>query len=388
MLMIDQKFEEVFTYEALYQAHMRGRLAKRDKKPLVRFENAMLGNLYNVYKKLQDGTFKLRGYNHFTVFEPKRREIQTLHYSDRVVQHVLCDDVLAPYFTKRTVIDNAVCQKGKGSHFALRRFEDMLRGFIRTHGANGYFLKCDILKYFPTIPHARLKEIFCSQIRDARIKALLTMIIDSYHTDIAYLDRYGIRPIGSEPDKTGRGIPIGNQTSQVFGLFYLNEVDRFVKEKLRVKIYSRYMDDFVIVHESKEFLQKTLEQLTVLVHRLGLEFNSKTQIFPLKNGVTYLGFRYYVTPAGKVVKTVKKQTKRRLRWRARLLKKAAIEGLITSERVQQSLAAFHGHLKHSRGYRLEKEILKKLSAYAAFRGAVTKPVTKPATKPVTKSKNK
>ena len=99
--MIDQKFDEVFTYEALYQAHMRGRLAKRDKKPLVRFENAMLGNLYNVYIKLQNGTFKLRGYNHFTVFEPKRREIQTLHYSDRVVQHVLCDDVL---HTGRTAV--------------------------------------------------------------------------------------------------------------------------------------------------------------------------------------------------------------------------------------------------------------------------------------------
>ncbi len=165
-------------------------------------------------------------------------------------------------------------------------------------------------------------------------------------------------------DKTGRGIPIGNQTSQVFGLFYLNEVDRFVKEKLRVKIYSRYMDDFVLVHESKEFLQSALKQLTGLVHRLGLEFNSKTQIFPLKNGVTYLGFRYHVTPSGKVVKTVKKKTKRRLRWRAKLLKKAAIEGLITPERVQQSLAAFHGHLKHSKGYRLEKEIFAKLSAYA------------------------
>ncbi len=362
--MIDQKFDEVFTYEALYQAHMRGRLAKRDKKPLVRFENAMLGNLYNVYIKLQNGTFKLRGYNHFTVFEPKRREIQTLHYSDRVVQHVLCDDVLAPYFTKRTVIDNAVCQKGKGSHFALRRFENMLHGYIRTHGADGYILKCDILKYFPTIPHERLKKIFCAEIRDERIKQLLNMIIDSYHTDIVYLERYGVKPLADDSGRTGRGIPIGNQTSQVFGLFYLNEVDRFVKEKLRVKIYSRYMDDFVLVHESKEFLQSALKQLTGLVHNLGLEFNSKTQIFPLKNGVTYLGFRYHVTPSGKVVKTVKKKTKRRLRWRAKLLKKAAIEGLITPERVQQSLAAFHGHLKHSKGYRLEKEIFAKLSAYA------------------------
>lgn len=366
--MIEKTFEEVFTYEALYQAHMRGRLAKRDKKPLVRFENAMLGNLYNVYQRLQNGNFKLHGYNHFTVFEPKRREIQTLHYCDRVVQHVLCDDVLAPYFTERTVIDNAVCQKGKGSHFALRRFEDMLRGFVRKHGTNGYFLKCDILKYFPTISHERLKQIFCSEIRDARIKSLLVQIIDSYHTDIVYLQRYGVEPLTDDPDKTGRGIPIGNQTSQVFGLFYLNEVDRFVKEKLRVKIYSRYMDDFVLVHESKEFLQATLKQLTVLVQRLGLRFNEKTQIFPLKNGVTYLGFRYYVTPDGKVVKTVKKSTKRRLRWRARLIKKAAIEGLITPERVQQSLAAFHGHLKHSKGYKLEREIFEKLGAYSVAEG--------------------
>lgn len=368
--MIEQHFEDVFTYEALYQAHLRGRLAKRDKRPLVRFETAILGNLYNIYHRLQNGTFKLHGYNHFTVFEPKRREIQTLHYSDRVVQHVLCDDVLAPYFTARTVIDNAVCQKGKGSHFALRRFENMLNHFIRTRGVNGYFLKCDILKYFPSVPHAQLKRIFCSQIRDERIKNLLNLIIDSYHTDIKYLQTYGIKPVTDDEDKTGRGIPIGNQTSQVFGLYYLNEVDRLIKEQLRVKIYSRYMDDFILVHESKEFLQEALARITEAVTRLGLQFNSKTQIFPLKNGVTYLGFRYYVTPTGKVVKTVKKKTKRRLRWRARLLKKAAIEGLIEPERVQQSLAAFHGHLKHSKGYKIEKEILAKLAAYASVSGEI------------------
>ena len=86
--------------------------------------------------------------------------------------------------------------------------------------------------------------------------------------------------------------------------------------------------------------------------------------------MTYLGFRYYVTPTGKVVKTVKKKTKRRLRWRARLLKKAAIEGLIEPERVQQSLAAFHGHLKHSKGYKIEKEIIAKLAAYASVPGEI------------------
>ncbi|MDE7214208.1 MAG: hypothetical protein K2N68_00010 [Clostridia bacterium] len=134
--MIEKTFEEVFTYEALYQAHMRGRLAKRDKKPLVKFETSMLGNIYDLYRRLAGGTFKLKGYNHFTVYEPKIREIQTLHYSDRVVQHVICDDVLAPYFTQRAITDNTVCQKGKGSHFALTRFENMIRKHVRTHGAN------------------------------------------------------------------------------------------------------------------------------------------------------------------------------------------------------------------------------------------------------------
>ncbi len=147
-------------------------------------------------------------------------------------------------------------------------------------------------------------------------------------------------------------------------MYYLNEVDRLIKEKLRVKVYSRYMDDFVLVHEDRRFLQHALEEIQKTVTELGLKFNSKTQIFPLKNGVTYLGFRYFFTPDGKLIKTVKKKTKRRLRWRARLLKKARLDGIIDGERVRQSLAAFHGHLKFSQSYKIETELSKKLAPYA------------------------
>lgn len=361
--MIEQKFDEVFSYESIYAAHMRGRVAKRDKKPLVNFEMSMTSNLYGLYQKLNEGRFKIGGYSHFTVYEPKKREIQTLHYSDRVIQHVICDDVLAPYFTKRAVIDNTVCQKGKGSHFGLRRFEEKLKKFTRANGNNGYFLKCDVLKYFPSIPHDKLKRVFCGQIRDERLKNLLIHIIDSYHTEASYLRQYGFDCLTSDPVRTGRGVPIGNQTSQIFGMFYLNDVDRLIKEKLRVKIYARYMDDLILVHKDKNFLRKALAEITRAVENLGLKFNNKTQIFPLKNGVTFLGFRYCVTPEGKIVKTVKKKTKQRLRWRARLLKKARIEGLISGERVRQSLAAFHGHLKHAKSYKLERELKEKLERY-------------------------
>ena len=357
--MITKTFNEIFSFEALYRAHLHGRVSKRTKKPVVRFELNMAEHIYELYSKLQNGTYKLSKYHAFIVYEPKKRQIQTLWYADRVVQHVLCDDVLSPYFSKRAILDNCVCQKGKGSHFALARFEKMLHNFISRHGPNGYFLKCDILKYFPSIPHAQLKNTICSQILDPKLRDYVAYVIDSYHTAPDYLNRYNLASFG-EGDKTERGIPIGNQSSQIFGMYYLDPVDRLAKEKLHLKVYSRYMDDFVAVHEDKEYLKQALREIEKCIEQLGLTLNSKTQIFPLKNGVTYLGFRYYVTPTGKVVKTVKKHTKRRFRWRAKLVKKAFIEGYIGKERVEATLSALHGHMCHGSNTKLEGEINRKL----------------------------
>ena len=357
--MITKTFDEVFTYEALYRAHLHGRVGKRTKKPVVRFEINTTERIYELYSHLRNGTYKLGKYHAFLVYEPKMRQIQTLYYSDRVVQHVLCDDVLAPYFTRRAIIDNCVCQKGKGSHFAQARFEKMLHNFISRHGTNGYFLKCDILKYFPSIPHKQLKEIVCTQILDKKLRDYVEYIIESYHTAPDFLTKYGLPSLGYG-DITCRGIPIGNQSSQIFGMYFLDPVDRLAKEQLRLKVYSRYMDDFVAVHEDKEFLKRALAVIEEKVAELGLKLNSKTQIFPLKNGVTYLGFRYHVTPTGKIVKTVKKKTKRRFRSRTKLLKKAYIEGYIGAERIESNLAAVHGHLCHGKNTKLEREIHKKL----------------------------
>lgn len=358
--MITTTYEELFTYGNLYRGHLRGRRSKRDKKPLVRFEMITLDHLYDLYKLMKSGKFAPGKYSTFTVKIPKFREIQTQPYENRVLQHVLCDNVLTPYFTKRAIPDNAACQKGKGMHYALDRFGAMLHKHIRKHGVKGYFLKCDILKYFPSIPHRRLKEIICSHIADERIKKLVEDIIDSYHTKSQFLDKYKI-PYIPDGEKTGRGIPIGNQTSQIFGMFYLDKVDRLVKERLRIKVYSRYMDDFVLLHEDREYVKRAFAEIAEAVKFLGLTLNSKTQILPIKNGITYLGYRFIITPTGKVIKTVKKATKKRLRWRARIVKKAYLDGIIPPERVRSSLAAFHGHLKGGNNYRFEKELKDRLS---------------------------
>lgn len=358
--MITITYEELFTFENIYKGHMCGRLSKRDKKQLVKFEMSMLDNLSVLHQKLISGTYKPSKYSNFMVHVPKMREIQTQPYDNRVVQHVLCDNALTPYFAERAIIDNAACQKGKGMHFALDRFEAMLHTYIRKHGVTGYFLKCDVLKYFPSIPHKRLKQVICAHIQDEKIKKLVGDIIDSYHTKSAFLDKYNI-PYHLKGDYTGRGVPIGNQTSQVFGMFYLNQVDRLVKEKLQIKVYSRYMDDFVLLHHDKEHVKKALREIQKVVEYLGLTLNDKTQILPIKNGITYLGFRFVITPTGKVIRMVKKKTKKRLRQRARLLKKAYLDGDMPMERVEQSIAAFHGHLKNGNCYKFEQELKKKLT---------------------------
>lgn len=359
-IMIKTNYDELFTYQSLYQAHLRGRRCKRDKKPLVRFEMITLDHLHILYDKIRTEKYKPSKYSTFTVRIPKIREIQTQPYENRVVQHVLCDNLLTPYFEKRAILDNAACQKGKGMHYALDRFERMLQAHVKKHGVTGYFLKCDILKYFPSIPHKRLKQVICSHIEDERIKKLIESIIDSYHTKAAFLKKYDI-PYSGKGDITGRGIPIGNQTSQIFGMFYLNKVDRLIKEQLRIKVYSRYMDDFVLLHEDKEYVKNALEEIKKAVKYLGLLLNAKTQIIPIKNGITYLGFRFVITSTGKVVRMVKKETKKRLRGRAKLLKKAYLDGIIPLERVEASLAAFHGHLHKGDNYRFEEELKNKLT---------------------------
>lgn len=357
--MITITYEELFTYRTLYRAHIRSRRCKRDKRTLVRFEMSMLAHLQDLYREISVGTFKFGKYVSFSVFEPKEREIQTQPYKSRVVQHVICDDMLMPYFSKRAITDNCVCQPGKGMHFALNRFENLLRAHINRYGVNGYFFRGDVLKYFASIPHAQLKARICGRIADARIRKIIEDIIDGYHTKSAFLEKYGI-PFEADGEKTGRGAPIGNQTSQVFGMYYLDPLDRLVKETMGIKVYSRYMDDFVLLHPDLEFVKRVSEEIVKTVESLGLTLNSKTQIFPMKNGVTYLGFRFSFTDDGKIIRTVKRATKKRRRSRARLLKKAYNDGLIPAERVKASKTAIHGHLAHGNGYRFEKEMNERL----------------------------
>ena len=331
-------YEKMCNFKNLYNAHLAARRGKSEKAEVIQFEMNLAENLCTLQRELEDKTYRPHGYKHFMLYEPKARSIYAPDYADRVVQHCLCDNIVMPRLEPRLIYDNAACRVGKGTHFSMGRLSGFMREFYKCHGTDGYFLKCDIKKYFEHIKHDRLKEKL-SSIFEADVYSLLCHIIDSYETG------------------AGVGLPLGNQTSQWFALYYLDEVDRLIKEKLQIRYYVRYMDDFILLHHDREYLGHCLNEIRSLCYdSLGLGLNSKTQVFPVKNGVDYLGWHFYMTESGKVIRKLKTPIKRRLKRRLKLLQQEYDRGLIELEGIERSLASTTGHLIHGHTYRLRSKV--------------------------------
>ena len=205
------EYEKIWDFQNLYMAHKVARLGKRTTSEVIAFELNLSENLLKLSQSLRNKTYRVRGYYHFTVNDPKEREIHAPHYADRVVQHCLCDQVLAPILDKRLIYDNAACRLGKGTHFAIGRVTHFMQKHYRKYGADGFILKCDIRKFFDHIDHAILKQKLRQVFSDEDILWLLDMIIDSYACT------------------PGRGLPMGNQTSQWFAIYYLDGFDRLIR---------------------------------------------------------------------------------------------------------------------------------------------------------------
>lgn len=336
--------KDISGIDALYAAHKKARRGKGGKKDVILFEMNLAENLWILKTKLESGRYCTDGYHEFMVYEPKERLIQAASYADRVVQHSLCDNFLSPYVKEHVILDNAACQTGKGTHFALNRLEKHLRNFWKNH-KDGYFLKADIRKYFPSIDHEVLKNMLRQKNFDGEIEKILEIIIDSFHN------------VGGEIPK---GLPMGNQSSQQFAIFYLDPVDRLIKEKFACRYYSRYMDDMVVIHESREFLQKLLAAMKQKAAELRLEFNEKTQIIPLKNGIDYLGWHIWITKSGRVVRKLRCSTKRRIKMGLKKLAYDYRTGRADLAKARNVIASYNGHLAHGDTFGLRKNIYSRL----------------------------
>lgn len=332
-------YEKIYDFQNLYKAHTVARRSKRNTREVIEFEMNLGENLTKLSNDIKNGDYEMRDYYSFAIYDPKYRIIHALHYRDRVVQHCLCDEVLAPTLDKKLIYDNAACRIGKGTHFAIGRVSKFLHDFYNKHGTNGYFLKCDIRKFFDNIDHGVLKQKLAKVIEDEEALKLLYRITDSFE----------VTP--------GKGLPLGNQTSQWFAIYYLDTLDRLIKEKLHIKYYSRYMDDCVLIHEDKEYLRYCLERMKQCANELKIDFNEKTEIFPLKNGVDYLGWHIYLTDTGKVIRKVKQQTKYKFKRKLKRFRSAYADGDVELKEINQVLSSYHAHLTYGHTYKLQNKIL-------------------------------
>lgn len=307
-------YEEVFTFENLYKAHLASRRCKRHKKEVIAFETHVGESLSKLHRKLMRRFYKISSYDHFVIHEPKERNIQSLSYEDRVVQHCLVDNYLMPLLERMIIYDNGACRKDKGVDFSRDRVKSFLVKHIKSYGLDGYVLQFDIHAYFQSIDHEILKEKLSRIVEDKDILNLLHMIVDSYLEG------------GKEV-----GLPMGNQTSQCFALLYLDSLDRMIKERHRIKFYSRYMDDGILISSDKEELRKILHDIRKECESLRIELNpKKTKITKLKHGFRFLGFKYRFTDTGKILMTFPKDKKRRM---VRFLRKKKRDGFDTKTTI-------------------------------------------------------
>ena len=159
------------------------------------------------------------------------------------------------------------------------------------------------------------------------------------------------------------GIPIGNQSSQLFALLYLSPQDHFIKEKLGVKFYGRYMDDFYLIHEDKEYLRYCWKEIERRVNEIGLSLNEKTAIYPLKNGIDFLGFHTYLTETGAVIRKVRRKSKSNARRKVKKLCGLMEAGRITPDTVKQSYQSWRGHAAKGNCYHLIRNMDQHFNKY-------------------------
>lgn len=334
-------FEKVIDFKNMYRAFRKARCGKGFRKSAARFDAAALDGVNTLIAQLKDKTYRVSEYTEFKVYEPKERIIQTTSFKDKVIQHSLCDNVLLPCLQHVFIRDNCAGQKGKGTLFGLNRLREQMQQFHSRYGFDGYILKCDIAKFFYNISHPQLKDIVEYHFgHDPDICWLCNLFIDSTQ---------------------GKGIPLGNQINQGFALLYLDGMDKLIKHELGIEYYGRFVDDFYLIHPSKAYLQYCLEVITAHLETLELKLNGKTQIFPFKNGVSYLGFHTYIAADGTPVRKLKNQNKRNAQRKFVRMAKLVAGGKLAPEKFRASYNAWKNHISHGNCYSLGRATDKLIS---------------------------
>jgi len=284
-------YERIIDWKNLILAYRKAIKGKTKKRYILEFEANLRENLLRLQEELKNQTYSPKPLVTFILRDPKTRKISKSDFRDRIVHHSLFQ-IIEPIFDKSFIYDSCANRKGKGNLFALNRFYEFakeisengkVKNLINNNQIKGYCLKADIKHYFEEVNHKVLMEIIKKKITDERVLWLIEQILVNNSFDKKLID------------SSTKGMPLGNLTSQFFANIYLNELDYFVKHKLRAKYYIRYVDDFIVLHKSKEQLKIwKLEIDKFLREKLKLELHpQKSKICSLSRGIDFVGFRCF-----------------------------------------------------------------------------------------------
>jgi hypothetical protein len=293
-MIIKDVYDYIFSMENLYAALMDASCGRRYHKDVLDFNYDAWSNLKRLQEDVLSGKYEIDKYYIFYVHEPKLRMIMSIEFRHRIVQWAIYR-VINPMLVSGYITDTYGCIPGRGQLSAMRRLKYWLEQISRREDRDSwYYLKLDISKYFYRVSHRVLKKILAKKIKDKRLLALLYSIIDCKHTP------FGL-PRGANPEDVPLeerlfdvGMPIGNLLSQLFANIYLDVLDQFCKRTLGIKKYDRYMDDVIILSNSKAQLRVWNDSIGVFLwEELELELNRKTCIRPIGQGMEFVGYRVW-----------------------------------------------------------------------------------------------
>lgn len=320
--MFRHSYNDIIRFEnflKIWEYFLRG---KRRRKDVMFFQLKLGENLSELQRDLETKTYVHGPYTAFDISDPKPRNIHKALVRDRVLHHLIHKEIY-PYFDRRFIYDSYSCRKNKGVHCALDRFKYFAGKVSKNHTKQCYVLKCDIRKFFASIDHDIIKKILAWHIEDRNIRWLCGQIISSFEAT------------------PGRGLPLGNLTSQLFANVYMHEFDIFIKQKLKIKYYIRYADDFVILSDDRKYLEEVLPKINNF-----LETNLKLKLHPEKvyiktysSGIDFLGWIHF--PHHLLIRT---RTKRKI---IKILKRYPRPETINS---------YRGLLGHGNTYKIRKQI--------------------------------
>ena len=336
----------IIDFENLMQAARQAQRGKRFNPNVLIFNYQLERELYTLHQQLTHKTYRPGPYQSFEIRDPKPRLISAAPYRDRVVHHALCN-VIMPLLERTLIADTYANRPGYGTHRALQRFVH----FARSHE---YCLQCDIQKYFPSIDHEILKTILRRKIKCPDTLWLIDLIIDGSNEQIPVIEHFPSDDLLT-PIQRRRGLPIGNLTSQFFANLYLSPFDHFAKEKLKLRCYLRYVDDFAAFSDDYEQLADARLAMEEFLATLRLKMHPvKSQLFRTMHGANFVGFRILPDRI-----RVRNDNLRRARRRLKQLQQQYAAGDITLEPLIQRLQSWEAHLKHGDTYRLRQKVFER-----------------------------